>query len=168
MIVDFLIGFVVAFVVWLVFLFCCIPVFMEGNIDNPFTETKWFPIITAIILLVCIVGSILSVPYQKQIDIENLKVKYDYNLGNVLNLANSMNEKVIIKTENDRIIIDVANLSQSTITSSVYIDYVNQVNIYNKELAEFKVKSRKGFMNKLYYGLYPELPDDIKYIKIKL
>lgn len=144
------------------------PIYIQNDIDNPFTEIKWFPIITIIIVIMCIIGSILSTPYYKQIEIENLKVKYEYNLNNILNLANSMNEKIIIKTENDRLIIDVANLSQSTITSSIYIDYVKNVNQYNEQLAEFKVKCRKGFMNKLYYGLYPELPEDIKYIKIKL
>jgi uncharacterized membrane protein (DUF485 family) len=152
---------------WLIFLFFNMPYFIESSIDNPFTETKYFPIGTWIFIIVFFIIGIFYTPYNKQFDVEKLVVQSECNLNNILTLANNINEKAIVKTEDDRIIVDVANFSQSTITSGVYVSYVNEVNRYNKELAEFKVKSKRSIMNILIFGWYPEIPESLKYIKIK-
>jgi len=152
---------------WLIFFFASLIHWVEKNIDNPFTETKYFPIGTMLFIVVFFIIGIFYTPYNKQFDVEKLVVQSECNLNNILTLANNINEKAVVRTENDRIIIDVANFSQSTITSEVYVSYVNEVNKYNQELAEFKVKSKRSIINILIFGWYPEIPESLKYIKIK-
>lgn len=147
-----------------------ILVFIVMGCGDPedFFGNKILKLIAIFILLAsCIVGPISNY-YTTMIDLEKLSSDYEYNLNNILTLARQINEKVVIKTAGDRIIIDVANLSQSTITSNVYISYVDSANKYNNQFAEYKVKCSKGFFRTLAYGFYAELPSNLKYIQIKL
>lgn len=103
-----------------------------------------------------------------KIDAEKLKVQYECNLNNTLTLAQNMNEKVVVRNEMDKVIVDVANLSQSSITSSVYSSYVSNVNMFNEQLAEYSVISKRTVGNVLMWGFKYRLDPEVKYIKIKL
>jgi hypothetical protein len=167
-IADVVIGLLVSLVVGLIFTLFCIPYFTWKDIDNPFAETKWYAPIIAIIIITCIVGGVFTTYFSKTEELEKLRVSANYNVQNILTLANNLNEKAVVKTTNNEIIVDVANFSQSTITSDVYKQYVVAINTYNATLAEFKVRCKPGLIYRIYYGVYPDLPEDLKYIKITL
>jgi hypothetical protein len=100
-------------------------------------------------------------------EINSLKVSYNYGLDNLLYLSNTINEKAVVKTEHDKLIIDVANLSQSTKASSVYVSYVNNVNRYNHKLAEEQSKRFDSIVCKMKYGWLVPIPEELRYILIR-
>lgn len=101
-------------------------------------------------------------------DIAEITTSYKYNLGNTLILVNSLNEKVVVETSNKQLIIDMANVSQSSTTSEVYKNYVRDVNEYNKKLATLKIKCERSFVPILWYGFHPKITNEVKFIKIKM
>lgn len=107
--------------------------------------------------------------YSNQYEVNaQVKTSYEYSLENILILANSMNEKVAFKAVGRRLIVDVANMSQSSKTSNVYISYVNDVETYNKALTDITVRCDRSFRSILSYGFLPPVPEGIKFIKIKM
>ena len=100
-------------------------------------------------------------------NIAELKSQYNNNLNNLRTIALSLNRQVIVTTNNEKLLIDVANLKQSTKTSDVFLSYVQQVNQYNTELELQKVRRTPGFFFKMWYGWKMPLTAELKTVTIK-
>jgi len=146
--------------------------FHESDYDRdkrPEKRLKVIAVIMFIIPTIMICAAMTFTDYASKIpEIADLRTDAKYSLNNILILANSMNEKVIVKIDNDKLIVDVANMSQSSKTSDVYISYVNNVNSYNTKLSALRAKGERTWVNILYYGFYPPISDELKFIQIKM
>ena len=142
----------------------------EDSADR-FLKSRIFRRITLpinIILLIFSFYYIYSSAYLESIkDIYKLKASYHYNMGNFLHLSNTINEKAVIKEVSDKVIIDVANFSQSTRASEAYTDYVQRVSAYNWHLADSEAIRYDSIISRLVNGWLCPIPKDIKYISIK-
>ena len=91
------------------------------------------------------------------------------NIENVSILTDDINEVAIIKydTAGQQMLLDVANLKQSTIASDVYINYVSKINKYNTRLYKMIACRKLGFISTLWWGYLPILPENLVPIVIK-
>lgn len=103
-----------------------------------------------------------------RINVEKLYAQQNNILLNYKTLVLNMNKVAIVKQENDSIIIDLANMKQSTNTSQAFATWVSEANAYNLLLAGEKGKREMGFFGKLWYCWRVPLRNDIKYIEVKL
>lgn len=143
----------------------------ESKITKMFFGSKISKIFY-IIVIISIIGFSLYITFANVYiesikEINSLKVSYNYGLDNLLYLSNTINKKAVVKTEHDKLIIDVANLSQSTKASSVYVSYVNNVNRYNHKLAEEQAKRFDSIVCKMKYGWLVPIPEELRYILIR-
>jgi hypothetical protein len=103
-----------------------------------------------------------------RIDVEQLYAKQNNILLNYKTLVLNMNKIAIVKENTNSILIDVANLKQSTNVSTAFVAWISAANEYNLFLAEEKGKRELGFFGKLWYCWKVPLRKDVKYIEVKL
>jgi hypothetical protein len=103
-----------------------------------------------------------------RIDVEKLYAEQQNILLNYKTLVLNMNKVAVVKENTNNILIDAANLKQSTNTSQAFAIWVETANQYNLNLAAEKGKREMGFFGKLWYCWRVPLRNDIKYIEVKL
>lgn len=103
-----------------------------------------------------------------RIDVERLYAEQNNIIMNYKTLTLNLN-KIATVNIGDSILIDIANLRQSTNTSEVFKEWVTHANQYNLKLASEKAKREiDGFFGKLWYGWRVSLKPELKYIEIKI
>lgn len=147
-------------VVIMLFIVICL---LACNSDNIYGWTVGL-IVMIFLTLVFYVGFYEST----RIDVEKLYAQQNNILLNYKTLVLNMNKVAVVKQENDSIILDLANMKQSTNTSQAFATWVSEANAYNLLLAEEKGKREMGFFGKLWYCWRAPLRSDIKYIEVKL
>lgn len=150
----------------IIFIICIgiIAAFMEEVGDYGAGSVIFGMIIGALLSFTCYFGFYEST----RIDVEQLYAEQNNILLNYKTLVVNMNKVAIVKENSNSILIDVANLKQSTNVSQAFATWVETANAYNLHLAAEKGKREMGFFGKLWYCWRVPLRDNIKYIEVKL
>jgi len=149
---------ILALIIAIIILYACI----DG--DEHWATCTFVPIV---IFTICVFICTIAI-YPRSIKaVENMKAEV-INIENVKILTMGINNVAIVKLDSNgqNMIVDVANLKQSTIASDVYIEYVDKVNHYNTCLFKMRAKRSAGFWGKLWWGHLKKLPNELVPITI--
>ncbi len=95
----------------------------------------------------------------------DLKTMYEINIPNKVNLVKNLNSKVLIHSEFNNLIIDVANQGQSGKNTDEWNDLVSKIEEYNKKLTEFFYAKEHPYFAFCTNGFYPPITG-LKFIKL--
>lgn len=157
---------IVALCLFIIAIASCIEKMCDYGGSDKAENFGWIAGFICSILLA--IGSYYVYYDMSRIDVEELYTKQNNILLNYKTLTLQMNRIAIVKTQYDKLLIDVANLNQSSNVSSAFNKWVESANNYNLELAQQKAKREIGFIGKLWYGWRVPLKPELKYIEIKI
>ncbi len=154
-------------------IFCGIAIFYVGiaglfsiGEENSWFRSKVYNSIFAFILFTALSVGNVSFYYSNGMKIAELQRNLDYDLPNLLTFLNGLDSKVLVKTENTRLIIDVANQGQSVVNTEQWKNLVDFVNGYNREYMEQLYMRQHPVISTINGGFFPRDMGQLKYVKL--
>jgi len=142
----------------------CAGPFIEK--DSPIMNYMSVPVF----LIVLGFGVLMSTGgcYQASIvEVEEMKAQQINILSNYRTLAQQLNQVAVVKTNGDKILVDLPNAYQSTNASKAAESWIDSANKFNKDLAHEIGIRKMNWMGKLWYGWRCPLDKELRYIEIK-
>jgi len=90
----------------------------------------------------------------------------EIDIPNQISFLKNMNKLVAVRVDGNNMIIDIANMGQSVKNTDQWKDLVNSIENYNKKMTSNIFAKEHPVLGHIYYGAYPKIPDDFKYIKL--
>ena len=146
--------------------FLCIAVGIGAGINHDTDKglNSWtIPLIIYVIII-----SLIQVGFytHNSYSFADVETTLNYNIPNKIQLLNKLKNIVVVKSDNNNLIIDVANAGQSAKNTETWIQFSDEINNYNKTYTKINWYEDNPFLAFITYGAMPTPPSDLKFVRL--